>query len=138
MNWNQINEKYPKAFWEWLGGEQGDEVISVSHGLTHTEVRYRENGTDADSFASFGNMSELKHMPYNFDKLGIHIDAYFLSSSIEVLREYAGQNIDKPFAVSVHWDEAWDSDETFPDRLSALKAGVEKAFEIREEQLNKL
>ena len=137
MNWKQINEKYPKAFLEWVNNNEAEQIKSL------TPFPISKGDDDCYFVTEKGHNLWIwsKHtyqLPHYFDTLGIHIDAYFLSSSIEIIREYTGQKIDKPFAVSVHWDMAWDEDETFPDRLSALKAGVEKAFEIREEQLNKI
>lgn len=139
MNWKQINEKYPKAFLEWAKSTSSlnmDFILGIDQkeGETWFEIRYT-NGiyTNIRTVHS----CQIYAMPAYFDTLGIIIDPELYYAT--AVNKWA-------WAVNLFIDLKWigyllditQQEASFPDRLSALKAGVEKTFEIREEQLNKL
>lgn len=133
MNWKQLNEKYPLAFLEWAKGVDNgfDTIVDV---FADNIVAVHDSKEDLEYFIPIDNLA-VWVIPYHFDTLGIHVNACFIGEGAKVLRELVSKANEKPYAVSVNWGCGWDSDETFPDRLSATIAGIEKAFEIREEQL---
>ncbi len=134
MNWKQINEKYPKSLWEWLRYE--DIITSESKTIAFTLADandFHELFETDIGYHFWLDQERIYQMPHYFDTLGIIIN----------LELYDATAVNK-WAVNLFVDLKWigylldsmQQQRTFPDRLSALKAGVEKAFEIREEQLS--
>ena len=127
MNWKEINEKYPKAFLEWVNGTiqfNGDEVTSISFdGFLGFLKGYNPSG--GVEFACYElDDSDVHNLPYYFDALGIRVDTYtHLKNFICTIDVY-------PIG------EMYYCGREHPDRLTATIAGATKAFEIREAQLN--
>ena len=134
MNWKEINNKYPKAFLEWAKSTSSfrmDLILSIDQkdGEDWFEIRYT-NGIYTNIRTIHG--CQIHAMPAYFDQFGIVVipKPYDISNTKKWCLEYYQNRVYQGYIM--------DGTQltTFPDRLSALKAGVEKAFEIREQQLN--
>lgn len=123
MNWKDINERYPKAFLEWMRVYMKDKYIkSAVVGNFAVRLGYELSGF---SYAHTNRMNEQVYkLPYYFDTLGITID----NTSFGKVKDF-----DCWVGVG---KKCFYAQNGYPDRLSATIAGAEKAFEIREAQLN--
>ena len=124
MNWKDINERYPKAFLEWVRVYMKDKYItSAVVGNFTVRLGYELSGF---SYAHTNRMNEQVYkLPYYFDTLGIVISFSFNDDDMD----YSCRITDTKRFRNFHMKPS-------PDRLSATIAGAEKAFEIREAQLN--
>lgn len=123
MNWEKINERYPKAFLEWVRVYMKDKYITSAVVEDFTvRLGYEKSGF---SYAHINRMDEeVYKLPYYFDALGIRVDTYtHLKNFICTVDVY-------PIGEMYHCGRE------HPDRLTATIAGATKAFEIREAQLN--
>lgn len=127
MNWKEINDRYPQSFLEWVRVYMKDKYIksAVVDNFT-VKLVYEKSGF---SYAQINRMDEeVYKLPYYFDKLGIFITA-----------DHTSLSDSNKFFVAVVVDSIYHEVEGIPykkDRLSATIAGVNKAFEVREAQLN--
>ena len=144
MNWKDLHKKYPLAFREYLRSE--DIISEESETIIFTE-------TDTDNFTYFFETNtgegfcidgeEVFSLPHYFDGLGIHVNAgeNYEGGYVIILSEQIMYNISSLgewFDLVKQIKEPntkYLSTKTFPTRLEALKAGVEKAFSIRESQI---
>lgn len=136
MNWKEINEKCPKAFLEWAKKEltlSGDATSAKFDSIVDTnesEYWFRDN-TD---YYFIVDTDEARILPFYFDQFGIFVEPYI----------YDDRRPSKGWKAIVSYNEGdyyiinSHSNGHLPDRLSATIAGVTKAFEIREAQLNEL
>lgn len=136
MNWKEINEKCPKAFLEWAKKEltlsvdvtsaKFDSIVDTNE----SEYWFRDN--TGCYFIVYTD--EARILPYYFDQFDIFVEAYI----------YDDRRPSKGWKAIVSYNEGDTAMPPvplagfFPDRLSATIAGVTKAFEIREQQLNEL
>lgn len=123
MNWKEINDRYPKAFLEWIRVYMKDKYFTSAVVETSTvRLGYETSGF---SYAHISGMNEQVYkLPFYFDTLGIRVDTYtHLKNFICTVDVY-------PIG------EMYYCGREHPDRLTATIAGAEKAFEIREAQLN--
>jgi hypothetical protein len=118
MNWKKINERYPKAFLEWVRVYMKDKYITsaVVENLT-VRLGYEKSGF---SYAHINRMDEeVYKLPYYFDTLGIEIESSKYSCRV------TDRTLQNKYFLGYK-----------DGRLSATIAGAEKAFEIRDAQLN--
>lgn len=139
MNWKEINEKYPKAFLEWvktMGGSSVSQVLYVEHGdgtVCKCKVE-RESLVPQRKMYDYIRLPAISSLPFYFDQYGIFVEAYIYddrrpSKGWKAIVSYnEGDTVMPPVPLAGF----------SPDRLSATAAGITKAFEIREQQLNEL
>ena len=140
MNWKEINEKCPKAFLEWVKdtchGAFGGEIKRLEYIGDEVEfVALRDNGVFSfriNGFCWGFSSDEARILPFYFDQFGIFVEPYIYddrrpSKGWKAIVSYnEGDTVMPPVPLAGF----------SPDRLSATIAGVIKAFEIREQQLN--
>jgi hypothetical protein len=112
MNWKEINEKYPKAFLEWVKNQNESEISNIHYFLADNACLVNNGRITFDS-------SDLIHLPYYFDTLGIEIESSKYSCRV------TDRTLQNKYFLGYK-----------DGRLSATIAGAEKAFEIRDAQLN--
>lgn len=128
MNWKEINEKCPKAFLEWVSSKVTYDVTTVKY--CEEKEFYQKDDEHCFELSNcdflWVSNDDAVYFPFYFDQFGIFINARDDSENCL-------------FRVSIK-DKFYRAvlTEHFPDRLSATIAGVTKAFEIREQQLNEL
>lgn len=126
MNWKQLNETCPLAFREWVRIilEQGDNItIDFKTFASGKEYCVIGSFEDGELPVVLGE-NDLLRLPIYFDSLGIYVDT-------ERYNFYFATTVCGNVGPIIFW-------QGYPTRLSALEAGIIKAFEIREEQILKL
>lgn len=131
MNWKEINEKCPKAFLEWVSSKVAYDVTTVKY-CEEKEFYQKDDEhcfelSNCD-FLWVSNDSAI-YFPFYFDQFGIFVEALHFGVWVSTVASKG---------ISLIIINENSSSKHFPDRLSATIAGVTKAFEIREQQLNEL
>lgn len=136
MNWKEINEKCPKAFLEWVKSKVTYDVTTVKY-CEEKEFYQKDDEHCFElsnrDFLWVSNDAAI-YFPYYFDQFGICISvSHYMFSEDETDRFISTSTLVEGYDLN-----KFVSNGQFPDRLTATIAGVTKAFEIREAQLNEL
>jgi len=120
MNWKDINYKNPNAFLEWVKSWQPNaEYLTIVGEAFSIKIK------DWMCRSFEYNMPPIEKLPHYFDTLEIHVD---IQTFVYPDSTYFMYSVTQSYRVI-------DCQDEYTDRLSALEAGVIKAFELREEQL---
>jgi len=148
MNWKQLHETCPLTLLEWVKAQTNSTIITINNIDQNTDPNWLEV-TYSDKFYDNNRICLSNYriwaIPYYFDGLGIHISTPLedeANGSFRcVLTEKKKEgvfNMSHFLTKNNNWERLCQMgyEMNFPNRLSALEAGIEKAFQIREQLLN--
>lgn len=145
MNYQTIHQTCPKAFIEYIESRlpEKPEFPYKVIGYPDPENPRPEIGLYLDhQYYGVKMLDEVYKIPYYFFKFGIWIETntYFQGNQfiIGVQIKQIGVQTPTVYNSTFGWSQMHSHiTHNFDDPLLALEAGIVKAFEIREEQLNK-